>query len=65
MLELPNHHVSLTQQEDDEDDTEDIQLDNPTDETQEVLAPSQKHKIKFGDDGNLIQASIVDVDCSA
>jgi len=67
VLDLPSHHGSSTEQEEDDDDDDDIEdtpLDIPTEETQEVLAPSQKHKIKFGDDGNLIQASIVDVDCS-
>jgi len=48
----------------DEDDTEETPFHNPTDGTQEVLARSQKHKVRFGDDGHLIKASIVDVDCS-
>jgi len=43
---------------------EEIAFQDPVDESQEVLAPSRKDKIKFGDNGNLIKASIVDVDCS-
>ena len=43
---------------------EEIAFQDPVDESQEVLTPSRKDKIKFGDNGNLIKASIVDVDCS-
>lgn len=60
MLDLPPNHTSSTQQEEDD---EEITLHDPT-ETQEVFARAQEHTIKFGDDGNLIKASIVDVDCS-
>lgn len=62
MLDLPPQHTSLTQQE--EDDLEEDRSYTPTDESQEVFAQSQAHKIKFGDDEDLINASIVDVDCS-
>jgi len=78
VLDLPRHRSSLIRQEEDdteddaeddteynsEDNAEEIPLQDPTDGAQEVLSRSQKHKVKFGDDGHLIKASIVDVDCS-
>jgi len=64
VLDLPRHHASSIEQEEEEDDMEEIAFQDPVDESQEVLTPSRKDKIKFGDNGNLIKASIVDVDCS-
>ena len=68
MLDLPRHHASSTQDEEDEDEeednTEEVHLHDPVDETQQVFAQSQTRNIKFGDDGDLIKASVVDVDCS-
>lgn len=63
VLTIPRHYASSTQQE--EDHVEEIALQNPNEETQEIFARSQQHKIKFGDDGHLLKASIVDVDCSS
>jgi hypothetical protein len=63
VLDLPRHHISSTQQE--EDDEEEITLRDPAGETQEIFARSQKDRIEFGDDGHLIEASLVDVDCSS
>ena len=69
MLDLPPHHTPRTQQEEDdleeeEEEEEEIPSHALADETQEVFAQSQKHRIKFGDDGNLIKASTIEVDCS-
>jgi len=62
VLDLPPHYTSSTQLE--EDAVEEIALHDPTDESQEVFAQSQRKKLKFGDEGHLIKASLVDVDCS-
>ena len=62
MLDLPPHYTSSTEPE--EDDLEETPVYDPTDESQEVFAQSQAKKLKFGDDENLIKASLVDIDCS-
>ncbi|KAF9648821.1 Metallo-dependent phosphatase [Thelephora ganbajun] len=59
ILDLPRHHASSTQQDEDGEG-----LYDPNDETQEIFARSQEHKVKFGDNKHLIEASIVDVECS-
>lgn len=64
MLDLPPHLTSSSQEEDEEeDDVEEIATEDPNGETQEIFTQSQQHRIKFGDTGHLIKASIVDVDC--
>ena len=62
VLELPPHYTSSAQLA--EDIVEEVAIHDPTDESQEVFAQSQGKKLKFGDDGHLIKASLVDVDCS-
>ena len=69
MLDLPPHHTPRAQEEEDdreeeEEEEEEIPSHAFADETQEVFAQSQKRRIEFGDDGNLIKASTVEVDCS-
>lgn len=62
VLDLPpRHHASSTLLEEDTED--EIALHDPTEETQEIFTQSQEHKIKFGDNGHLLKASLVDVDC--
>jgi len=43
---------------------EEIALQDPTNESQEVFTQSRGKKLKFGDEDHLIKASLVDVDCS-
>lgn len=65
MLDLPPHHTSSSQEEEEDgDDVEEITTEDPNEETQEIFTLSQQHRIKFGDTGHLVKASIVDVDCS-
>ncbi|KAF9790489.1 calcineurin-like phosphoesterase [Thelephora terrestris] len=65
VLELPPHHASYIQEEEDNvEEIEETMSHDPNEETQEIFARPQQRKIKFGDDDNLIKASIVDVDCS-
>ena len=62
MLDLPRHYASSMKQE--EDNVEETILHDPNEETQEVFTQSPQHTLKFGDNGHLIKASIIDVDCS-
>jgi hypothetical protein len=65
VLDLPPHHASYIQEEEDNvEEIEETMSRDPNEETQEIFARPQQRKIKFGDDDNLIKASIVDVDCS-
>lgn len=72
MLDIPPHYASVQEEEDIEEETEDtveeveeIVSHDPNEQTQEVFSRSQQHTVKFGDNDNLIKASIVDVDCSS
>lgn len=60
----PNQASSIQEEEEEEDDVEETVLHNPDGETQEIFARPKQHDIMFGDSGNLIKASIVDVSCS-